>query len=395
MKINEIINELRDDPNAGKKLTKREQADREWMARLQKSATWMGPNSKTWDPESFELAVKMYKKGYNPKEIWAITQNIMGTDGHWRQEIDDSEAKFIKNAKGNTMGDQLYHPELYKAYPGIAKTPFDANWDNTDSGAGGMVKNGKISLGIYYADYKTLLPTDARLNTAAHEWGHVVQDKFEPQFDGGGNDGSDLSLKVAKANNITKKQAYLGKGGEHMTVGAEDRRKLSKAERAATYPDLTKGALGDPAPRITITKTHKVPPFDFNDPNKDRNAIKGNSSTNAFIFPTKHVTFDNPHITDQYDDVTADDILRIKKELNIPVPAAQKKTSLAVPRNSPTPQIRPSNLKMPNQKQKFSTIPGGPPINKSGSNKQIKTIKQKQTDKIDSLPPSERLGNNK
>ena len=319
MKINDILYEALppdDNPFGDDKRSQKDKEKAAYMASLTKVATWMGPNSKTWNDASNKLAIKMYKQGYNPKEIWGITQNIMGTDGHWRQEIDDSGSRLIPNAKGDTMGDQIYHPELYKAYPGMKDIPIDANWDNRGSSAGGMVSNGKIYIGSYYSDDTTRIEDRQRLGTGNHEWGHVIQNKFEPKFSDGDNSRSDLITTVARQNNITPDDAYLGKGGEHMTSASEVRHDMSKSERAATFPDLTQNASFEPAKRITIDKTDKVPAFDYNKPNKNRNAIKGVSGPLKDIgLGTKHVTFDNPHLTDIYQDPSKADLDKIRRDL--------------------------------------------------------------------------------
>jgi len=319
MKINDILYEALppdDNPFGDDKRSQKDKEKAAYMASLTKVATWMGPNSKTWNDASNKLAIKMYKQGYNPKEIWGITQNIMGTDGHWRQEIDDSGSRLIPNAKGDTMGDQIYHPELYKAYPGMRDIPIDANWDNRGSSAGGMVSNGKIYIGSYYSDDKTKIEDRRRLGTGNHEWGHVIQNKFEPKFSDGDNPRTDLITTVARQNNITPDAAYNAKGGEHMTSASEVRHDMSKSERAATFPDLTQGADFNPAKRITIDKTDKVPAFDYNNPNKNRNAIKGVSGPLKDIgLGTKHVTFDNPHLTDIYRDPSKADLDKIRRDL--------------------------------------------------------------------------------
>ena len=321
MKINDILYEAIPKDGMGKDTrTQREKDQKAYMDSLTKIATWMGPNSKTWDTDSNKLAIKMYKQGYNPKEIWGITQNIMGTDGNWRQEIDDSGSRLIPGATGGTMGDQIHHPELYKAYPGMRDTPIETKWDNRGSDAGGMVSNGKIYIGAYYGGGQEI-PDRLRLGTGNHEWGHVIQNKFEPEFSDGDNPRTDLITTVARQNNITPDQAYMGKGGEHMTSASELRHDMNKAERAATFPDLTQGADFNPAKRITIDKTDKVPAFDYNNPNKNRNAVTGTSGPLKDLgLGRKHVTFDNPHLTDIYRDPTQADLDKIRKDLKLNKP---------------------------------------------------------------------------
>jgi len=316
MKINDILYEALppdDNPFGKDKRSQREKDKAAYMDSLTKVATWMGPNSKTWNDASNKLAIKMHKQGYNYKQIWGVTQNIMGTDGEWRQEIDDSGSRIIPNAKGNTMKDHIDHPELYAAYPGIEDTPFDANWDNRGDPAGGKVQNGKISIGAYYAGGE-LIDLQDRLGTANHEWSHVVQQDFEPKFSTGDNSRSDLSTTVA-ANNpgMTSTKAYLGKGGEHMAAASEYRHEYTDAMRKMNPPDLTKGADGSVADRVTIDKTDKVPNFNTRYPS-DRNPVKGTTGT---FFKTKHVTFDNPYVTDFFPDPSQAELEKIRRDLNV------------------------------------------------------------------------------
>lgn len=309
-----------DNPFGDDKRSKSEIANAAYMDSLTKVASWKGSNSKTWNDASNKLAIKMHKQGYNYKEIWGLTQNIMGTDGNWRQEIDDSKSYLIPGATGDTLGDHVYHPELFAAYPGIENTPFDANWDNRGDSAGGKVQNGKISIGAYYAKDSAgnfiEIPLEDRLGTANHEWSHVIQsDKYEPAFSTGDNPRSDLSITVANDNTTTSTKAYLNKGGEHMAAASEARRLLDIQQRKDNVPDLTKNADGGIADRVTIDKTKEVPNFNTKYPS-DRNKVVGNTKKWGWI-DQPHVTFDNPYVTDYYPDPTKDQLDAIRKKLNV------------------------------------------------------------------------------
>jgi hypothetical protein len=313
MKINEIIqlNEIPRPDGLPKEISKKEADRNAFMSGLEQHATWMGPNSKTWDEKSYKLAMKMHKQGYNYKQIWALTGNIMGTDGHMRQEIDDSKAKLIKNAKGDTMGDHLIHDELFLAYPELRNQKFDPNWDNRNTSIAGQVYKNKISVGAYDSQNNRISDNEI-LKTSNHEWGHVIQNVHEPEFTGGGNPNSPTTIKVAKNNHITRMDAYRGISGEHTTNSSEVRHDLTKKQRRETPPDFSRATAhnNDRATRVTIPGT-TVPNFNTKYP-KDRNPIitKG-------AWGKKHVTFDNPYATDFYPDVTKADIDRIKQELKI------------------------------------------------------------------------------
>jgi len=327
MKINEVILEVGYDPSREKKLTKKEVDRNAFMASLKQYATWMGPNSKTWDTESYALAKKMHKQGYNPKEIWGLTQNIMGTDGYWRQEIDDSGSSIISNAKGNTMGDHIDHEELYLAYPELRNQPYDPNWDNTNTGSGGQVSydnwdavardwTSKISIGNFDA-YGQPVSKNSKLKTSNHEWGHVIQDKYE-KFAKGDNWDSEVSIAVGKNNQISAMQAYLNKGGEHMTSASAARHNLTKKERGEIFPDLSVNALDTGANRVTVPGDQRNVPNFNTSIDQNLNPIVTTTSGKSGQ-PKKHVTYDNPAGKNgiNYPDVTPTDIARIKQELKI------------------------------------------------------------------------------
>lgn len=88
--------------------------------------TFIGKNSKLWNPNQEQMFMKLEKKGLSPEEIWSKTGTLRAPDKMLRQEIPDTQAKItdavyegIKNKKRyfGKMGEALEHPELYKSYP--------------------------------------------------------------------------------------------------------------------------------------------------------------------------------------------------------------------------------------------------------------------------------------
>jgi hypothetical protein len=81
----------------------------------------------------FERGVAAYAEGKRGQALWRETGVEPGLEGKLRFEIPDTGAKlrewplskdnFGFNAWRGTMGEFLEHPELYRAYPGLAATP--------------------------------------------------------------------------------------------------------------------------------------------------------------------------------------------------------------------------------------------------------------------------------
>lgn len=122
-------------------------------------ATFIGPNSASWQPMDYTEALALEKQGMSPEDIWRKTGTGRGLDSKWRQEISDYDAYLTNNAlfkedldyeyrpdnfnkstrsplsrnrsiinedtgknmfyNGGQLRDGLDHPELYKAYPGM------------------------------------------------------------------------------------------------------------------------------------------------------------------------------------------------------------------------------------------------------------------------------------
>ena len=101
------------------------------------TATFIGPNSASWDKGMYEEALRMEQEGFSPEDIWAKTMNGRRTGGQMMQEIDDSKAKLQSWAKledkvnrddtseSGSLWEYLNHNEVNKAYPGIAFSKFD------------------------------------------------------------------------------------------------------------------------------------------------------------------------------------------------------------------------------------------------------------------------------
>ena len=135
MKLDEIINSWENRPQAftGQKVD---------------TATFIGPNSASWNQGMYEEALRMEQEGYSPEDIWAKTMNGRGATGEMRQEIDDSQAgltpwsKLVNKLNNNntneksTLDNYLQHDKLYNAYPGIQLSQFNVEQNKPVEGQG-------------------------------------------------------------------------------------------------------------------------------------------------------------------------------------------------------------------------------------------------------------------
>lgn len=96
-------------------------------------------------------------------------QIFKGVDGRPRVEFDDSAAR-IANPNGKTLGEVLYHPELFKQYPELQniKVVKSANKNNTAGSYDG--KTNSISINPNIADSQ-------QVPTLLHEIQHAIQSK--------------------------------------------------------------------------------------------------------------------------------------------------------------------------------------------------------------------------
>jgi hypothetical protein len=151
-----------------------------------------GPNALTANMGKLTRAADLEKAGATPHDIWQQTQWFRGADGGWRFEIPDTDAKISakiprlsstspdQNAQpfisatglsGKTLGQVVLHPNLYAAYPDLAKTPMQT--------VGGQEAAAGLR-GAIYPDGSLGLATarqDEAISTALHEIQHKIQDK--------------------------------------------------------------------------------------------------------------------------------------------------------------------------------------------------------------------------
>lgn len=120
--------------------------------------------------QDLKLAEQMEKSGMSKDQIWQAAGWERGKDDKWRFEIPDQDASLNLNtlnsmqnglAFGTNMEHLLNHPQLYEAYPDIAKLPVKA-----ESGSGAAYYGHSIGLGNNVKD---------PLSVLLHEAQHGVQ----------------------------------------------------------------------------------------------------------------------------------------------------------------------------------------------------------------------------
>ncbi len=155
-----------------------------------------GKLAKTADLAALEKATTLERAGAYPDEIWSQTGWGRGTDGQWRFEIPDDQARVIGSI-GDVPGEEdirplsqnIQHDELYKAYPDLLNmdstlTRHEGNTGMHYGGPGGA--EGMVASGY---------TPDDQLSTALHEIQHAVQSR--EGFARGGAPGQKETRSIA------------------------------------------------------------------------------------------------------------------------------------------------------------------------------------------------------
>ena len=213
--------------------------------------SFMGVKSRTFDKNALGGAQILEKNGKSGNEIWGETGTYHGVDNKWRQEINDSTAKFNENwveetpqlrardvarkalkedplaqvpfdpdvGKARTKLPQvLDHPELYKAYPELEYV--NIVYDPKVGGASWSYDKNTITVGKHFNTKSTIL----------HEVQHAIQD-LEGFAQGGapGRAGLNYELKLTEAMQdsgiVEEVQSLSKKATEGLTPMEEARLK--------------------------------------------------------------------------------------------------------------------------------------------------------------------------
>jgi hypothetical protein len=154
------------------------------------AGTFGGKLAKTANQEMLARAMRMTEEGHPRESIWNQTGWFQGPDKKWRFEIPDQRSTVALN-KENLFGtaDQVFeHPELYEAYPSLARHVVDVNPEAAleRQRTGGFTpskdpfRSGYIKVNAGGAE-----PSEQARSVLLHEMQHGVQDI--EGFSGGGN----------------------------------------------------------------------------------------------------------------------------------------------------------------------------------------------------------------
>lgn len=127
-----------------------------------------GKLAQTADHAKLARAESMAEQGATPSMIRDATGWHQGVDGKWRFEIDDS-GSVMRPGLRSSMGDQLFHPALYDAYPDLkdikmlwGSPPRQGHYERP------LLGDERISLSQFGDDQRSV---------ALHELQHAVQQR--------------------------------------------------------------------------------------------------------------------------------------------------------------------------------------------------------------------------
>jgi hypothetical protein len=149
-----------------------------------------GPWAKTAKQNTLLLAQMMADKGKDSLFIWRHTGWFRSADGRWKFEISDAAADWqISDAafqgfdgiKVYQLADVLYHPQLFKAYPQLAKMELLLE-SNSRAGTGGFngnnVEDDRFQRKFIVLGTNGYQPSMRKsiMATLVHEVQHAIQD---------------------------------------------------------------------------------------------------------------------------------------------------------------------------------------------------------------------------
>jgi len=154
-----------------------------------------GRNAKTADLVALRQAEDMAAKGADNEAIRAATGWFKGPDEKWRFEIPDNRMRpTLGNVRGEIyksapwmndgdltrygyqaeLGDAVYHPELFRAYPELRERPLTVGTDDVPKEYSGMYFPDRDSIGLGRGVDRG--PDEGR-STLLHELQHAVQNR--------------------------------------------------------------------------------------------------------------------------------------------------------------------------------------------------------------------------
>ncbi len=199
-----------------------------------------GTGAKTANKLALQKAQEMTAKSANRDKVWKETGWFKDVDGQWKYEIDDSGAKIDQKLGGETVGANLKHDDLYRAYPGLKRAKMHHMGDPYDVGGGAWRDPGPTRYG------ELLLRPDkiasGTKSTTLHELQHAIQGR-EKFAKGGSPEAFTMSEKKQKegmkhlefAIGSRRWIEYKNRFGDKDGLGWVDFRKIYKSNMGK-YP---------------------------------------------------------------------------------------------------------------------------------------------------------------
>lgn len=205
-----------------------------------KIAMFAGMGARTFPWAKAAKADELEAAGKSADEIWKETGVFRGADNKWRFEIPDQNAKLNPNKYADDLpikgepapvASDVWHPELYEAYPQIRKTQSSIEGSGENSGA--YYQSGRDRKSGPLVEVAGKSPGDAR-SVALHELQHNVQD-IEGFARGGNFQTPEVWSAASKRFDADKvaAEATLERIGDHRKAFFDDFRKTKDDSGAA------------------------------------------------------------------------------------------------------------------------------------------------------------------
>ena len=186
--------------------------------------TFGGPFAKNAPIKDYMAGAKMERKGATPLDIWQERGVFRDPDKNWSHEIPNKGHDFhkelpLKQPFDDRLSNLFRAPELYEAYPALAKTMTTVNpRKRTVYGSFGTMD--KRDPGLIRLEG----PAHTLRETGIHEIEHAVQ-RLEKRFGVGERGTKGLS-----------DWQYLTDPAERMARAAQNRRDYTPAQRQKVHP---------------------------------------------------------------------------------------------------------------------------------------------------------------
>lgn len=220
-------------------------------------AIFAGPMARTANHAMLRKAQSMAEAGAAPRGILMETGWFRGTDGKWRFEISDHASRVPDTARRNTarpdqvlpdptrhgqLSDFFDHPDLYAAYPDLARMPLGALLGKVSERGAHIPATEQQPSGMIRM--ASMPPSEAR-SVLSHEVSHAIQDVED--FAPGGNPADIAALipkeMAARMSPSTVQQAgyegYRRMAGEVEARNVQTRLDMTPERRRSIMPSTT------------------------------------------------------------------------------------------------------------------------------------------------------------